>query len=133
MSYGETDSIGDIVNEPSAVMPELEEAEDSCATTVYDPLATSGSVKEEPEGMLPEDVAVNVPRSVEKMEDPWGPARYTEIEDEGSHPEPATVPVVVGCVPVTDIDGFRVLTVICDADANSAPDEVADEESLAMM
>lgn len=83
--------------------------------------------------MLPEDVVVNVPRSVEKIEEPWGPARYRGMEDEGSHPEPVTVPVVVGCVPVTDIEGFSALTVICEADVNSAPEDVGDEESLAMI
>ena len=66
ISNGETDIIGVTVRAASAVMPEFGEEEDvSCATIVYEPLATAGIVNDNPEGKLPDVVAVNVPRSVE--------------------------------------------------------------------
>ena len=40
---------------------------------------------------------------------------------------------VVGCVPVTDIEGLSALIAIWEAVVNWAPEEVGDEESLARM
>lgn len=117
----------------SAVMPLLgDEEEDSMATTTYEPSATSGMVKVVPAGMEPEDVVVTVVRSVENMDEPCGPDRYTDTDDDGSQPFPVSEPEAVGYVPETEMDGLSDVTVIGDADVNSALVDVGVAESLAM-